>query len=208
MAAKPDITVAAVIETDGRFLVVEERINRRLVFNQPAGHVEHGETLLAAVVREALEETAWHFKPQALLGVYCGAPAAGRATLRFAFTGTVRDHDAGQRARSRHRAHPLAVARRSSPSARRPAAQSAGAALHRGLPGGARLPLAAVSGVDLENAAAVAPTAQLSAALRRHAALQSGVHAYPHPRCQHRVIVGLSGGVDSAVAALLLKEPG
>ena len=70
MARTPDITVAAVTETDGRFLVVEERINRRLVFNQPAGHVEHGETLLAAVVREVREETAWGFQPQALIGVY------------------------------------------------------------------------------------------------------------------------------------------
>jgi 8-oxo-dGTP pyrophosphatase MutT (NUDIX family) len=97
MARTPDITVAAVAETAGRFLVVEERINRRLVFNQPAGHVEHGETLLAAVVREVREETAWGFKPQALIGVYLWKnPANGRSTMRFAFTGTVMDHDARQ----------------------------------------------------------------------------------------------------------------
>jgi len=97
MARPPDITVAAVAETDGRFLVVEERINRRLVFNQPAGHVEHGETLLAAVVREVREETAWGFEPQALIGVYLWRnPSSGRATMRFAFTGTVTDHDAAQ----------------------------------------------------------------------------------------------------------------
>jgi 8-oxo-dGTP pyrophosphatase MutT (NUDIX family) len=98
MARTPDITVAAVTETAGRFLVVEERINRRLVFNQPAGHVEHGETLLAAIVREVREETAWGFEPQALIGVYIWRnPASGRSYMRFAFTGKVKDHDAAQR---------------------------------------------------------------------------------------------------------------
>jgi 8-oxo-dGTP pyrophosphatase MutT (NUDIX family) len=94
----PDVTVAAVTETAGRFLVVEERINHRLVFNQPAGHVEHGETLFAAVVREVREETAWRFEPQALVGVYLWRnPRNGRRTLRFCFTGAVADHDAAQR---------------------------------------------------------------------------------------------------------------
>ncbi len=97
MPSSPEITVAAVTEADGRFLVVEERINRRLVFNQPAGHVERGETLLEAVVREVREETAWRFEPRALIGVYLWRnPASGRSTLRFAFTGAVADHDAGQ----------------------------------------------------------------------------------------------------------------
>ena len=97
MPRTPDITVAAVTETDGRFLVVEERINRRLVFNQPAGHVERGETLLAAVVREVREETAWGFNPQALVGVYLWrTPSSGRSTMRFAFTGSVADHHAQQ----------------------------------------------------------------------------------------------------------------
>src|SRR5688572_1076989 len=68
MPQKPDVTVAAVTEDDGRFLVVEERINHQLVLNQPAGHVERGETLIEAVVREAREETAWRFEPLALLG--------------------------------------------------------------------------------------------------------------------------------------------
>ena len=97
MVRTPDITVAAVTETNGRFLVVEERINRRLVFNQPAGHVERGETLLAAVVRETREETAWGFQPQALVGVYIWRnPSSGRGYMRFAFTGNVMDHDAAQ----------------------------------------------------------------------------------------------------------------
>ena len=98
MGRKPDVTVAAIAERDGRFLVVEERINRRLLFNQPAGHVEHGETLLAAVVREAREETAWRFDPQALLGIYLWRnPNSRREILRVAFTGSVADHDAAQR---------------------------------------------------------------------------------------------------------------
>jgi len=97
MPQKPDVTVAAVAEDTGRFLVVEERINHQLVLNQPAGHVERGETLLEAVVREAREETAWRFVPQALMGAYLWRnPANGRCTLRFAFSGTVRDHKPDQ----------------------------------------------------------------------------------------------------------------
>lgn len=98
MPRTPDITVAAVAHTAGRFLCVEERINHRLVFNQPAGHVEPGESLFAAVVREVREETAWHFEPRALLGVYLWRrPTARRPTLRFAFIGEVSGHDAALR---------------------------------------------------------------------------------------------------------------
>ena len=68
MVWKPDVTVAALVERDGLFLVVEERIGERVVLNQPAGHIEHGETILQAVVRETLEETAWRFIPLAVLG--------------------------------------------------------------------------------------------------------------------------------------------
>jgi len=93
MPLKPDVTVAAVAEDDGRFLVVEEIIKDVPVFNQPAGHVEHGETLLEAVVREVREETAWGFEPQALLGAYLWRnPSNGRRTMRFAFIGAVSDH--------------------------------------------------------------------------------------------------------------------
>jgi 8-oxo-dGTP pyrophosphatase MutT (NUDIX family) len=98
MGRRPEVTVAAIAEQGGRFLLVEERINRRLLFNQPAGHVERGETLLDAVIREAREETAWRFEPHALVGVYLWHnPASGRQILRFAFTGSVSDHDAAQR---------------------------------------------------------------------------------------------------------------
>jgi 8-oxo-dGTP pyrophosphatase MutT (NUDIX family) len=97
MPWKPDVTVAAIAEDGGRFLVVEERISSRLVFNQPAGHVEYGETLIEAVARETREETAWRFKAESLLGVYLWRhPGHSRATLRFAFTGAVSDHDASQ----------------------------------------------------------------------------------------------------------------
>ena len=89
----PEITVAAVAEADGRFLVVEERIDSRLVINQPAGHVEPGETLLEAVVREVREETAWLFEANELVGVYLWRhPRTGRTTKRFTFTGVVTDH--------------------------------------------------------------------------------------------------------------------
>ena len=97
MPPKPDVTVAALAERDGRFLLVEERIDGRIVFNQPAGHVEQGESLLDAVAREAREETAWRFTAQFLLGVYLWQPPRGRRpTLRFAFTGAVSDHDPSQ----------------------------------------------------------------------------------------------------------------
>jgi 8-oxo-dGTP pyrophosphatase MutT (NUDIX family) len=94
MVWKPDVTVAAVIERDGRFLLVEERIRHRLVLNQPAGHIEDGETLLDAVIRETLEETAWQFTPEALLGVYQWRSVRGHTTLRIAFIGSVHGYDA------------------------------------------------------------------------------------------------------------------
>jgi 8-oxo-dGTP pyrophosphatase MutT (NUDIX family) len=95
--SNPEVTVAAITESNGRFLVVEERINHRLVFNQPAGHVEHGESLLAAVIREVREETAWRFAPESLIGVYLWrSPQSGVTTMRFAFSGPVDDHQATQ----------------------------------------------------------------------------------------------------------------
>ena len=63
MRWNPEVTVAAVVERDGRFLMVEERIAGRLVLNQPAGHLEDRETLVEAVIRETREETAWRLAP-------------------------------------------------------------------------------------------------------------------------------------------------
>jgi 8-oxo-dGTP pyrophosphatase MutT (NUDIX family) len=98
MSLRPDLTVAAIVERDGEFLLVEERVGTRMVFNQPAGHVERGEQLVTAVVRETLEETAWHFKPEALVGVYFWEqPDRQRTFMRFAFAGHVTDHDSNRR---------------------------------------------------------------------------------------------------------------
>jgi 8-oxo-dGTP pyrophosphatase MutT (NUDIX family) len=87
---KPSVTVAAVIERAGQFLVVEEETPDGLRINQPAGHLEFGESLQQAVIREALEETAHDFEPAALLGLYLlptGGSAAQTTYLRVAFTG-------------------------------------------------------------------------------------------------------------------------
>jgi len=87
---KPSVTVAAVIERHGKFLFVQERIGGRLVLNQPAGHLDPGESLAAACRREAMEETAHHFEPTALVGIYRWRDASKDFTfLRFAFRGTV-----------------------------------------------------------------------------------------------------------------------
>jgi 8-oxo-dGTP pyrophosphatase MutT (NUDIX family) len=88
------LTVAAVIEKRGRFLLVEERVNGALVINQPAGHVEPGETFRAAIVREVLEETAWQFTPAAIIGIYLWQrPDSGERFLRVAFCGSCHAHD-------------------------------------------------------------------------------------------------------------------
>jgi 8-oxo-dGTP pyrophosphatase MutT (NUDIX family) len=98
MTWRPDLTVAAIAQRDDRFLVVEERIGGSLVFNQPAGHVENGESILQAVARETLEETAWQFVPQHLIGLYLWRnPATGRSTLRVTFCGDVHSHDSQRR---------------------------------------------------------------------------------------------------------------
>lgn len=94
MVWKPNVTVAAVIERRGKFLLVEEDADGATVLNQPAGHLDEGESLLEAVARETLEESAWHFVPQALIGVYRWSHPKKRITyLRFAFTGRALRHD-------------------------------------------------------------------------------------------------------------------
>jgi 8-oxo-dGTP pyrophosphatase MutT (NUDIX family) len=89
MSPKFDLTVAAIAEAGGRFLYVQERAARRVVLNQPAGHVEPGESLVEAVVRETLEETGREFRPESLTGIYLWVGPAGRTVLRFAFAGRV-----------------------------------------------------------------------------------------------------------------------
>ncbi len=98
MIWKPNVVVAAVVEHDGKFLFVEETADGSLVLNQPAGHLDEGESLLNAVIRETLEETAWHVEPQALLGVYRWVhPNKGLTYMRFAFTARALRHEPERR---------------------------------------------------------------------------------------------------------------
>lgn len=91
---KPNVTVAAIIERGGLFLMVEEETPDGLQFNQPAGHLDEGESLITACARETLEETAWHFVPTQLIGIYQWPRPQGDITyLRFAFSGTLGTHD-------------------------------------------------------------------------------------------------------------------
>ncbi|QWF69512.1 NUDIX hydrolase [Methylomonas paludis] len=93
MVWKPHVTVAAVIEKDQRFLMVEEYTDQGRTFNQPAGHLETGETLLAAIQREVNEETAWQFRPTALVAVQLWRRTPDQPSfLRFCFTGEVYDY--------------------------------------------------------------------------------------------------------------------
>lgn len=95
MSFKLDVTVAAIAEQNGRFLCVQERISRRVVINQPAGHLEDGESLVAAVVRETREETGRAFVPDAVTGLYLWRGPAGRTILRVAFAGRVGERENG-----------------------------------------------------------------------------------------------------------------
>ena len=90
MVWKPNVTVAGVIERDGRFLLVEEDTDEGVRFNQPAGHLECNESLVDAVVREVREETRYDFRPEFLIGVYSWRHPHKDATyLRFAFGGEI-----------------------------------------------------------------------------------------------------------------------
>lgn len=99
---KPSVTVAGIIEKEGRYLLVEEHTPKGLMFNNPAGHLDPGESPLEACVREVLEETAYAFTPTALVGIYLSRfgkpptpqdPEEDITYLRFAFTGELGEHD-------------------------------------------------------------------------------------------------------------------
>lgn len=97
IAWKPNVTVAAVVERDGRFLLVEEETEGGIRINQPAGHLDPGETLADAAARETLEETAHRFTPLALVGVYMARSESSDVTyLRFAFAGELGDFEEGR----------------------------------------------------------------------------------------------------------------
>ena len=90
---KPNVTVAAIVEREGRFLLVEEETDDGLMLNQPAGHLEANESLVEGAARETLEETAYEFTPQYLVGVYCWRhPDRNVTFLRFAFAGMLGTH--------------------------------------------------------------------------------------------------------------------
>ena len=94
MTWRPHITVAAVIERNGHFLMVEEDCVGSIVINQPAGHLEKNENLVDAVIRETLEETAWHINPTGIVGVYQWTNNTDRHTfIRICFSADCLDHD-------------------------------------------------------------------------------------------------------------------
>jgi 8-oxo-dGTP pyrophosphatase MutT (NUDIX family) len=97
MTWKPSVTVAAVAQRGDRFLLIEERITGRLVLNQPAGHLDPNESIIAACRREVLEETAHRFEPTALVGVYRWHYARKDVTfLRFCFAGDILGEEPGR----------------------------------------------------------------------------------------------------------------
>ena len=91
----PDITVAAICEQNGRFLLVKERAksSNKIVFNQPAGHLEEGESIIDAVIRETREETCRHFQPQSLIGLYRLPLENGKTYIRYTFFGSISNVD-------------------------------------------------------------------------------------------------------------------
>jgi 8-oxo-dGTP pyrophosphatase MutT (NUDIX family) len=98
---KPSVTVAAIVERDGRFLLVEEETSEGLKLNNPAGHLDPGESPAEGCAREALEETAYEFKPTYLLGIYLSrfrreATGEDITYLRFAFGGELGAHDSNR----------------------------------------------------------------------------------------------------------------
>lgn len=97
MIWKPRTTVAAVIQHNDQFLLVEEEIRGKLTLNQPAGHLEPDESLIEAVIRETQEETAWQFTPEHLVGIYRWIhPLKGDTYIRYCFSGQATQHDPTQ----------------------------------------------------------------------------------------------------------------
>lgn len=97
MVWKPHVTVAAVIEKDGKFLLVEEETDTGVRFNQPAGHLESGETIVSAAIREVNEETAWQFVPESIIAIQLWRKDLNHPSfLRVCFAGNVHSHDSKQ----------------------------------------------------------------------------------------------------------------
>jgi 8-oxo-dGTP pyrophosphatase MutT (NUDIX family) len=93
----PAVVVATIVEREGRFLFVEERIKGQLMLNQPAGHLDPDESLIAAAARETLEETGWSVAPHALIGIYQWlTQPEQRQFLRFTFAADALAHDAAR----------------------------------------------------------------------------------------------------------------
>ena len=94
---KPHATVAAIIEEDGKFLIVEEMSAGEIVYNQPAGHLDPGESLLSAAIRETQEETARQFIPEYICGIYrWDQNSTNRCFLRVAFVGSCKNYNKEQ----------------------------------------------------------------------------------------------------------------
>ena len=93
---RPHVTVATVVPRDGRFLLVEESVRGLIVLNQPAGHLESGESLHDAAVRETLEETGWDVTLSCLIGVQQWSAPSGREFVRFTFAAEPVRHDAAR----------------------------------------------------------------------------------------------------------------
>jgi 8-oxo-dGTP pyrophosphatase MutT (NUDIX family) len=96
-AMRPRATVATIVERDGRYLLVEEETPSGVRLNQPAGHLESGETLVAGAARETLEESGYRVAPTALVGIYrWQSPDSHQTFIRFAFAAEVVAHEAGR----------------------------------------------------------------------------------------------------------------
>ena len=94
---RPHVTVACVVADGDRYLMVEEEVGYRIAWNQPAGHLDDGESLVAAALRETLEETGWTVELQHLIGVHqWRSTEHGDAVIRFSFAARAVSHDAAR----------------------------------------------------------------------------------------------------------------